>query len=52
MIGHDNEVVNGHFSGAHIGSTNFDKECRHAIRLKERSSASCPRGHKECARAK
>ncbi len=35
MIGQKNEVVNGHFSGAHIGSENFDKDCRHAIRLEE-----------------
>jgi hypothetical protein len=25
MIGHNHEVVNGHFSGAHIGAKNFDK---------------------------
>jgi hypothetical protein len=35
MIGHDHEVVDGNFSGAHVGSKNFDKECRHAIRLEE-----------------
>jgi hypothetical protein len=35
VIRHDHEVVNGEFSGAHIGSKNFDKESRHAIRLEE-----------------
>jgi len=51
MIGHDHEIVNGDLSCAHIGSKNFDEEFRHAIRLEERSSARCPRGYKECARA-
>jgi hypothetical protein len=35
MIGRNDEVVNGHFSGAHVGSKNFDNERRHAIRLEE-----------------
>jgi hypothetical protein len=35
MIGHDHEVVNGHFSCAHIASKNIDEEYGHAIRLEE-----------------
>jgi hypothetical protein len=35
MTGHDHEVVNGHFSLAHVGPKNFDEEFRHAICLEE-----------------
>jgi hypothetical protein len=47
MIGHENEVVNCHFSGAHIGSKNFYQERRHAVSLEERSSACCSRSYKK-----
>jgi hypothetical protein len=50
MIGHDNEIVNSDFPGTHVGSKNFDKKFRHAIRLEERSSACRLCGNKECAR--
>jgi hypothetical protein len=52
VIGHDHEVVYGQLPGAHIGSKNFDKECRHAICLEERSSVRCPSSDKERARVK